>query len=134
MAEFASMRASVTGSAVPMQGYSYGSEMKSGETSDETGNIYVDLDSVNVNNGNITDEGADGVGNTVTFGGVETFATNSAAGSTIGAMTEGKRNNFCRPPLIICMLVNPKCVLWQTVKTLMKCHIMWHFIRVNTVC
>ena len=94
MAEFASMRASVTGSAVPMQGYSYGSEMKSGETSEETGNIYVDLDSVNVSNGNNTEEGADGVGNTVTFGGVETFATNSAAGSTIGAMTEGNWNIF----------------------------------------
>ena len=27
----------------------------------------------------------------------------------------------------------PKQVLWQTAKTLMKCHIMWHFIRVCAV-
>ena len=31
-------------------------------------------------------------------------------------------------------LVTPKCVLWQTVKTQMKCCIMQHFIVVYTVC
>ena len=30
--------------------------------------------------------------------------------------------------------VTPKCVLRQSVKTQMKCHIMWHFIRTYTVC
>ena len=29
---------------------------------------------------------------------------------------------------------NPKLVLWQTVKTQMKCRIMQHFIRVSTFC
>ena len=29
---------------------------------------------------------------------------------------------------------NPKWVLLQTVKTHMKCRIMWHFIMVYTVC
>ena len=36
--------------------------------------------------------------------------------------------------LALCRLETPKCVLLQTVKTQMKCHIMWHFIRVCTVC
>ena len=36
--------------------------------------------------------------------------------------------------LTLCILVTPKCVLWQTVKTQMKCCIMQHFIRVYTVC
>ena len=34
----------------------------------------------------------------------------------------------------VCILVTPKCKFWQTVKTQMKCCIMWHFIRVYTVC
>ena len=33
-----------------------------------------------------------------------------------------------------CEQETPKRVLWQTVKTQMKCRIMWHFIRVCTVC
>ena len=36
--------------------------------------------------------------------------------------------------LTLCVLKTLKLVLWQTVKTQMKCHIMWHFIRVCTVC
>ena len=32
------------------------------------------------------------------------------------------------------ILVTPKCVLWQTVKTQMKCHIIQHFIMVYIVC
>ena len=36
-------------------------------------------------------------------------------------------------PLYTNVLVTPKCVLWQTVKTQMKCHIKWHFIRVYTI-
>ena len=32
--------------------------------------------------------------------------------------------------LTLCNCETPKWVLWQTVKTLMKCHIMWHFIWV----
>ena len=35
--------------------------------------------------------------------------------------------------LILCILETPKGVLWQTVKTLMKCSIMLHFIRVFIV-
>ena len=84
MAEFSSMRASVTGSAVPMHSYSYGSSENG-----DSGNVYVDLDAVN-NVRQKMEQEAEGAGNTVTFGGVETFATNSAAGSTIGAVTEGK--------------------------------------------
>ena len=33
-----------------------------------------------------------------------------------------------------CILETPKQVLWQTVKTQMKCSIMLHFIRVYTFC
>ena len=29
---------------------------------------------------------------------------------------------------------NLKIVLWKTVKTQMKCHKMWHIIRIFTVC
>ena len=36
--------------------------------------------------------------------------------------------------LALCMGGTPKRVLLQTVKTQMKCRIMRHFIRVNTVC
>ena len=36
--------------------------------------------------------------------------------------------------LTICIWGTPKRVLLQTVKTHMKCCIMRHFIRVNTVC
>ena len=36
--------------------------------------------------------------------------------------------------LTLCILETPKQVFWQTVKTLMKCSIMLHFIRVCTVC
>ena len=32
------------------------------------------------------------------------------------------------------ILVVPKCILWQTVKTQIKCRIMQHFIRVWTIC
>ena len=88
MAEFSSMRASVTGSAVPMHSYSYGSSENG-----DSGNVYVDLDAVN-NVRQETEEEAEGAGNTVTFGGVETFATNSAAGSTIGAVTEGRLSYY----------------------------------------
>ena len=35
--------------------------------------------------------------------------------------------------LTLSILVTPKCVLWQTVKTQMKCRKMRHFIRVYTV-
>ena len=41
---------------------------------------------------------------------------------------------------IIYLVINPmytldthNWVIWQTVKTLIKCHKMWHFIRVCTV-
>ena len=34
----------------------------------------------------------------------------------------------------LCILVAPKWVLWQTVKTQMKCSIMLHFIWICTVC
>ena len=34
----------------------------------------------------------------------------------------------------LCILESPKWLLWPTVKTQMKCHRMWHFIRVCTVC
>ena len=36
--------------------------------------------------------------------------------------------------LTLCILETPKRVLWQAVKTQMKCSIMLHFIRVFTVC
>ena len=37
--------------------------------------------------------------------------------------------------LNICVLNIPNGhILWQTVKTQMKCHILWHFIRIFTVC
>ena len=36
--------------------------------------------------------------------------------------------------LSLFILDTNKQVLWQTVKTQMKCHKMWHFIRVCTVC
>ena len=36
--------------------------------------------------------------------------------------------------LTLFIIATPKCVLWQTVKTQMKCRIMRHFIRVCTVC
>ena len=36
--------------------------------------------------------------------------------------------------LTLCILETPKRVLLQIVKTLMKCSIMLHFIRVCTVC
>ena len=39
--------------------------------------------------------------------------------------------NICL--LALCILETPKRVLWQTVKTQMKCSIMLHFIRVCTV-
>ena len=35
--------------------------------------------------------------------------------------------------LTLCRPRTPTWVLWQTVKTQMKCHIVWHFIRVCTV-
>ena len=38
----------------------------------------------------------------------------------------------CQSTLFI--LETRKQVLWQTVKTQMKCHIRWHFIRVSTIC
>ena len=37
-------------------------------------------------------------------------------------------------PLTLCMLEPPKRILWQTVKTQMKCSIMLHFIGINTFC
>ena len=36
-------------------------------------------------------------------------------------------------PITLYILVTPKCVLWQKVKTQIKCRIMRHFIRVYTV-
>lgn len=74
MSEITSMRASVTGSAVPTPAFSYGAEHKITEQTNEN-----------------TDVGTEGGGNTVTFGGVETFSkTNSStAGSTTDALTEG---------------------------------------------
>ena len=36
--------------------------------------------------------------------------------------------------LTLCKLETPKLVLWQTVKTQMKCSIMLHFIRFFAVC
>lgn len=73
MSEFTSMRASVTGSAVPTPAFSYGAEHKITEQTNEN-----------------TEAGTEGGGNTVTFGGVETFSkTNSTAGSTTDALTEG---------------------------------------------
>lgn len=71
MAEFETARASITGSVVPTAGFSAGG----GDT----------------NEGGDTVEEQEGGGNTVTFGGVETFAaTNSTSGSTPGGnLTEG---------------------------------------------
>ena len=83
MAEFASMRASVTGSAVPMHGYSYGNDKSESE------GVYVEIKDANAERG-AEDTDEQGAGNTVTFGGVETFATNSAAGSSLG----GKDQRF----------------------------------------
>ena len=37
-------------------------------------------------------------------------------------------------PLTLSILDNCNQVLWQTVKTQMKCHIRWHFISVCTLC
>lgn len=66
MAEFQTARASITGSAVPTAGFSAGAT-------------------------DGAEEEQEGGGNTVTFGGVETFAaTNSTSGSTPGGnLTEG---------------------------------------------
>ena len=36
--------------------------------------------------------------------------------------------------LSLCILVAPKCVYWQTMRTQMECHMMGHFICVYTVC
>ena len=36
--------------------------------------------------------------------------------------------------LNLCIGETPKKVLLQTVKTQMKCRLVWHFIRVYTVC
>ena len=36
--------------------------------------------------------------------------------------------------LTFCIWKTHKQVLWQTVKTQIKCHILWHFIRFYTVC
>jgi hypothetical protein len=82
MAEFASARASITGSAIPIAGYSSGAE----HTFDPQAGVAESAPE--------TEAGQEGGGNTVTFGGVETFSkTNSStAGSTVGALTEG---GFC---------------------------------------
>ena len=40
----------------------------------------------------------------------------------------------CISILYILVILIPKCVIWQTVKTQMKCHIMHLFIRVCTIC
>ena len=40
----------------------------------------------------------------------------------------------CSTPFTLCILEPPKWVLLQAVKTYMKCHITWHFIRVYSVC
>ena len=88
------MRASVTGSAVPMQGYSAGA----GEKEEDPSGEYTNIIDVNDNQGGVT--GDEGAGNTVTFGGVETnsysvVGSTTDAGSTIGGgsttggMTEG---------------------------------------------
>ena len=37
-------------------------------------------------------------------------------------------------PFTIHILVAPKCILWQTVKTKIKCDITRYFINVYTVC
>ncbi|XP_060556088.1 elongation factor 1-alpha-like [Ruditapes philippinarum] len=78
MAEFASARASITGSAIPIAGYSSGAE----HTFDPQAGVAESAPE--------TEAGQEGGGNTVTFGGVETFSkTNSStAGSTVGALTE----------------------------------------------
>ena len=41
---------------------------------------------------------------------------------------------FGTSSLTFCILVAPECVIWQTMKTQMKCRIKPHFIRVYTVC
>ena len=55
----------------------------------------------------------------------------------IKTVFKGKRSSTPpqpNPKLSLCRLETPKRVLWQTAKTQMKCHIMWHFIRVCNVC
>ena len=64
----------------------------------------------------------------------------------IDVFSQGTQGDIVKPKYtskalacITCILtlyipVTPKCLLWQTVKTLMKCHIMWHFIRTYTFC
>lgn len=81
MAEFASARASITGSTVPIAGFSSGAEHTFQKQTDGMAESAPE-----------TEAGQDGGGNTVTFGGVETFSkTNSStAGSTVGALTDGK--------------------------------------------
>ena len=44
-------------------------------------------------------------------------------------------NKHCKPCILSFVFEEtPRCVLWQTVKTQMKCSMMLHFIRVYTVC
>ena len=50
------------------------------------------------------------------------------------SLTEAKFEMSFFVALILCILVTHKRALWQTVKTCMKCHKMWHFIWVYTFC
>ena len=82
------MRASVTGSVVPMHSYSYGV----GENGDQSGGDYTEI--IDVNKTQEDGTGEEGPGTTVTFGGVDTniysVAGSTTGGSTIGGMTEGR--------------------------------------------
>ena len=48
--------------------------------------------------------------------------------------TKQTNNTIFKLLTYLSILVTPKCVLWQTVKTQMECNIIQHFIIVYVVC
>ena len=99
MTEFSSARSSITGSAVPMASFSYGQGEEDGESKEEK----MDEEKTELDQGG---------GNTVTFGGVETFATNSTVASTPGGSEDpSKLSDYALDPF-----PNYKFLDWSKLK------------------